>query len=227
MKIMFLPARIKKPLKGGVKESLKLILKKYQKIGLVTISAYSRMLDPVREYLIEIGKNPFTGEGYKLLKEAEILGCDVAAAHTIAPKVEVFLYIGDGKFHPIEVYLKTKKQVFIYNPLLDEVYELDYDDARDYERKRLVRLGKVRNAEKIGILVSTKIGQNNLKKALELKRLLEGKGKKAYILVFDTLNPESLADFTDVEAFVNTACPRLVDDDFSKPVVNMEDLGAP
>ena len=28
----------------------------------------------------------------------------------------------------------------------------------------------------------------------------------------------------DVDAFVNTACPRIVEDKFSKPILNPEDL---
>jgi len=222
MKIMFLPPRVRKPLKDNVKEALGLILKKHRKIGLVTTSTYNKMLASVSDFLMETGKEPVTGEGYKPQGKGEILGCDVAAARSIAPKVEVFLYIGDGKFHPMDVYLKTKKQVFIFNPLLDNVYELDYDDAQDYEKKRFMRLGKVKSAGKIGILVSTKIGQANLRKAMDLKRILEERGTDSYILVFDTLNPASLADFSGIDAFINTACPRIADDDFPKPVVNAD-----
>jgi 2-(3-amino-3-carboxypropyl)histidine synthase len=48
-----------------------------------------------------------------------------------------------------------------------------------------------------------------------MKRLLEKHGKKGYLLALEHVGPE-LIDFYPVDAFVNTACPRIAIDDAVK-----------
>jgi 2-(3-amino-3-carboxypropyl)histidine synthase len=72
-------------------------------------------------------------------------------------------------------------------------------------------------------MVSTKDGQFNLGKALELKDRLESKNREALIFAGDELTPNNLLPFR-VDCWVNTACPRLVEDKYHRPVVNSEEL---
>jgi 2-(3-amino-3-carboxypropyl)histidine synthase len=88
-------------------------------------------------------------------------------------------------------------------------------------------LNKFSKAKTIGILISSKPGQENLKSAEVVKEQLEKKGKKVYMFYFDTLIPEELLNFPQIEAWVNTACPRISIDDierFDKPVVDAKDI---
>ena len=57
-----------------------------------------------------------------------------------------------------------------------------------------------------------------MQKALELKKKL--KEKKCYIFVSDMINENELENFPFIQAWVNTACPRIV----SKKIVNIEDI---
>jgi len=86
---------------------------------------------------------------------------------------------------------------------------------------------KARQANNFGIIISTKPGQSNPTIALNIQRRLEENGKKAVLLYADEIIPERLLDFTYVEAFVDTACPRLALDDperFSKPIVSRDEI---
>ena len=75
-----------------------------------------------------------------------------------------------------------------------------------------------------GILVSTKTGQFNLDSALKIRDELIGKGKTVFLFAGDEITPERVLGFK-VDAWVNTACPRIIDDFFEKPVLNPDELG--
>src|SRR6266516_4252586 len=62
---------------------------------------------------------------------------------------------------------------------------------------------------------------------MNIQRQLEENGKKAVVLYADEVVPDKLLDFTDIDAFVDTACPRLALDDperFSKPIVTRDEI---
>ena len=72
--------------------------------------------------------------------------------------------------------------------------------------------------KEIGIIVSTKPGQERLKKAFDLKKRI--KDKNCYIFAADTINPAEFDNFNFIECWINTACPRFADD--KKGVINYE-----
>jgi len=74
-------------------------------------------------------------------------------------------------------------------------------------------------AETVGIIVSSKTGQNGIMSALRLKQRTD---KKYYIFGVDTLNYSELQNFPFIQCWVNTACPRIVDE--KNDVVNIEDV---
>jgi 2-(3-amino-3-carboxypropyl)histidine synthase len=93
-------------------------------------------------------------------------------------------------------------------------------------RKRFAKIENSKTAQKFGILVSIKPGQNRKDLALKLKKLCEEKGKEAQIIVSDFIGPDKLLGF-DVDAYVNTACPRIAIDDagnYDKPMLTPEEL---
>ena len=83
---------------------------------------------------------------------------------------------------------------------------------------------KFLEATEIGILVSLKPGQNNFKKAIELKTQL--KDKNCFIFVFDTLDFNQVENFPFIQCWINTACSRILDDygKFPKPLVDLSDI---
>ena len=72
-------------------------------------------------------------------------------------------------------------------------------------------------SDKIGILVSTKPGQYNLKEAIKIKKQIK---KESYIFFFNKLEEFELENFPDIEYWINTACPRIE----AKKVINARDL---
>jgi 2-(3-amino-3-carboxypropyl)histidine synthase len=155
----------------------------------------------------------------------QILGCNASKALQINEKVDSFLYIGSGKFHPIWVALTTKKPVYIANPYTNKFYKLPEEEITNYENKKKANLKKFYNATKIGILISTKQGQFHPQQYLELKEKLKivdklknkFKDKECYTFICDNIDEKELENFPDIEAWVNTACPRIE----YKNIINM------
>ncbi|NOZ82005.1 MAG: diphthamide biosynthesis enzyme Dph2 [Candidatus Micrarchaeota archaeon] len=146
------------------------------------------------------------------LRPGQILGCDTRAAEGPCDAV---LFIGSGRFHARGI---GKKPVFVLDIEKGTVFEIGIN-----ERKYTVALELAKHSSVFGILVSTKPGQKKVETALEVKKVLEENGKKAFILVFDEIKKEKLMGI-DVDCYVNTACPRIVEDDLGKPVVNAGDI---
>lgn len=217
MKLMFVEA----------KSSLKIELSKSQikqlpdKTGIVTTVQHIEQLDNVIEQLK--GKKPVIGSG-KQKHKAQVTGCDVSAAENIKDNVNAFMYIGTGKFHPLEIALKTNKPVYVFNPESKSLNRIKNDEITRIKQRRKGGLTKFLSSDKIGVLISTKPGQNRLKEALKLRNMF--KHKEFFLFAFNTLNFNELENFPFIECFVNTACPRLYDDvsKLSKPMVNIGDI---
>lgn len=199
-------------------------LKNYKKIGIVSTIQHAPFLKDVEEYLKSKGKQIYLGKGSQNCKySGQVLGCDISCALEIEKKVDCFLYIGTGKFHPLGVFMKTSKPVFILNPYTKKIHRIETKEKEIYERTRIMTLSKVKDAKNIGILVSIKPGQYNIKTAVEIKKKIQKKNKNAFIFLFDTLDHGEFLNFRWIDAWINTACPRMIDDDFEKPVVNSDE----
>jgi len=74
-----------------------------------------------------------------------------------------------------------------------------------------------------GVLIGLKVGQTDLETAAKIKDLLVKKGRKATLLAITEINNGALLQFPSLEAFVNTACPRVAFDEFQKPVLTMKE----
>lgn len=136
----------------------------------------------------------------------KILGCDTK---NITGKKD-FLFIGSGEFHPLAL-AKFKKNVTIYNPTTNKIKKFNYTP---YLKRQKGKLAKFLMSKKIGILVSTKPGQYNLKIAQKLS-----KRYKAKIFITDEIR--DLENFPEIEFWVNTACPRIQ----MKNVIHFLELG--
>ena len=217
---MFVEAKYKKPVFIG-----KHVLKLPSRVGLVTTVQFIEQVKEVKSQLEKEGKKVFLGKGNRTKYKGQILGCDVNSAVSVEKKIDAFLYIGSGLFHPIAISLKTKKDVFIFNPLTNKFSKVDRKEAEKINKRKEGTLIKFLSSKEIGVIVTTKPGQEQLKKAFELKNKF--KDKNFYFLIFDTIDFGQLENFPFVECFVNTACPRIALDDsikISKAIINLEDI---
>jgi 2-(3-amino-3-carboxypropyl)histidine synthase len=82
----------------------------------------------------------------------------------------------------------------------------------------------LKDAKKVGILVSWKLGQ--FKSPFDIKKRLEKDGKEVFILAMDEITPEKI-ECLKLDALVNCACPRVGIDDLDRykiPIVNSDVL---
>jgi len=194
-----------------------------EKIGYVTTVQFLDYVEEIKNFLAKKGKKIFLGKERQIY-DTQLLGCEQGGAEKIAEEVDAFLYIGTGKFHPLGVALKTNKEVFCYDPIHAIMSKIDMKEVEKQHRQRKSAYLKFLHAKEIGLLVSLKPGQNNFKKAIELKEQL--KDKNCYIFAFDTLEFNQIENFPFVECWVNTACNRILDDygKFPKPLIDLADL---
>ncbi|NOZ80249.1 MAG: 2-(3-amino-3-carboxypropyl)histidine synthase [DPANN group archaeon] len=138
---------------------------------------------------------------------------------------DAFLYVGDGEFHPKALALANRKPIFIYNPITKKSGQWKQQYFLEEQKRTRAALLRFHSSERIGILVTTKSGQNKIR----LGKLLEKRHpeKTFFYLVFDSLEFGRLEDFPFIQCLVNTACERIAFEDrkrFFRPVINAEDI---
>lgn len=140
--------------------------------------------------------------------KGQILGCDILPQE----ESEAHLYIGDGKFHPTALLYRDNLPVYTFNPFNNEIKVYNQDFLKRLQGQIRGLQAKLYTSQKIGILVSTKSGQNRMVKAQDLKKELEKRGKDVYLFIGDSISNFYLEDFNFIEVWINTACPRIIED---------------
>lgn len=214
MKPLFIPCSFKRSPIPAVKKVLRR-LENYKRIGLLTTAQHMNQLEDIKKFLESNRKKTVIG--------GQVLGCNQDSAIAIDDDIDAFLYVGSGKFHPLGISLATEKPVFIANPYSDSTDEISDGDKKRFLRKRKGRISRALTAGIFGVLISTKTGQFRLKSALKIKEMIEGFGRKAILFTGNEISPGNVIGYK-VDAWINTACPRINDDEFNKPVLNPEDL---
>ncbi len=215
--VEYWPFPIDFPLDVLKKAIIELSKMEIKSINLVTTIQHIHQIEEIKKIFEENNIKVYTGKGFYATENGQILGCDSKAANGNG---EVVVFIGDGLFHALGI--ETKKKIF----LIDKNGLKDITHIKEkIEKKRKANLIMAYNAQKFGILVSTKVGQFNLLAAKTAKKILEEAKKEAYIFVSNEIMANSLYNF-NVDCYVNTACPRIIDDTelFGKPIINMNML---
>ena len=198
-------------------------LKGYSRVALVTTTQHLHLLNEMKDFLEDNGKEVVLGSS-KSTRKGQVLGCNFSSIKDL--DAEVYLFIGSGNFHPLGIYLFTKSPVYALDPYNNELREMtDYADR--ILRIRFARITKARDAKKWGIIVSSKEGQYRLELANQIKKLLKDHGMEGFIIMVDNVNPDVLLPYFDLDAFVVTACPRIAIDDsqmYKKPLITPQEL---
>ncbi len=199
----------------------------YRRLGLVTTVSHIHQLEDMKRILREGDPahphEVLTARGGLAILEGQVLGCDSSAADKLVKEVDATVYFGGGEFHPLGI--GANKPVLSVSPYARTSYFLN----EKIEKKRKQMQGMLiaaSQAKRIGILVSTKSGQFNLLAAEAARKKLAGMGIESEILVTAEVDFGSLADFNSFDAYITTACPRLVDDyeRVGKPIVNLTQM---
>ena len=122
--------------------------------------------------------------------------------------------------------LHTGKPLAMLDPYSGDATEMSLERIERILRQRFGLINSVDDAQTFGILIGEKPGQMRRSLAIRMKRLLEKHGRKGYLLALDHISPD-LIDFYPVDAYVNTACPRIAIDDsvrYAKPLITPYEL---
>ena len=198
-------------------------LKDYSKIGLVTTTQHLHLLNEIKDFLEDNGKDVVLGSSPSTRK-GQVLGCNFSSIKDL--DVDVILFVGSGNFHPLGIKLFSNTPVLALDPYNSEIRKMD-EYADRILRIRFARITKARSAKKWGILVSSKEGQYRMKLAKELKKILEDNKMEAYIILVDNVTPDALLPYLELDAFVVSACPRIAIDDsqmYKKPLLTPQEL---
>lgn len=220
--VLFLEAEFQLDVKPAVNKALDL-LKDYKTIGLVTTTQHLHLLDELIVLLEKKGKEVVMQKG-KGTEEAQVLGCNFSSIENLP--VDVFLFLGSGNFHPLGIRLSTDKPVIIADPYHNEARTIDAFADR-VMRIRFAKITRAKEAQRFGIIVSSKKGQNRMELAGNLKSMVVDEGKQAFIIFMNQITPDLLVPYREIDAYVITACPRIAIDDanlYDKPLLTPEEL---
>ena len=216
------------PLKIGIKEVITKalsLLEDWNKIGLITTVQHIQQLDEVKNLFEAAGKTVFVGNAGRFQHPGQVLGCDFSNALAVLENVEAYVFVGGGRFHAIGAALATGKPTIIADPYEQLAYPI-HDQTRRIVMQRWANISEAKNAKHFGILVSLKPGQMKFKDAQNMKGKLEKKGFFTILFALKEISPRALMQFPTIDAFVNTACPRLALDDapnFDKPILSIKE----
>jgi len=193
-------------------------------IPTVYVSAY---YNPDREHLIEIYRdidrilkeyhNPVVATTIQFKRILQlynpylILGCrgDIRLENN-----RDILYIGSGRFHPLMLAYKFRREVLTYNPISGEFSRIEREEVEGFIRRRLGIISKLylNTPRKIGVVLSTKKGQCRTGVFKRVIGILREKNIEYIPIVLDEISPENLV--YNVDAYVICACPRIALDDY-------------
>ena len=182
------------------------------RIGILSTVNYAGMMESVARDLKSMDKTAVIG--------GTVLGCNFQAMKDIDNRVDCFLFIGSGRFHATGI--RTLFPVYVLDL---EKNKVELMDKKEFDRiKRIVyaKMEKFREARTVGILLSSKQGQF-FQDSQALKKRVESTGKKCYLIVMDCITRQGLMGLK-IDFFLNTACPRIAEDDLGKTVINASDF---
>ena len=191
---------------------------KGQSVGLVTTVQHVHLVPAMEKFLQEKRINVIVSEGRgRTPNRGQVLGCNFAAAKTTG--ADEILFVGTGLFHPIGIAIATNSRVIALDPCTGDTREVNGDTLL---RRRFALIENARSAKTIGIIVSTKHGQQRMELAQYLTKL----SPEAVIVTMREVNADELLNL-GFSCYVNTACPRLAYDDqvrFPVPVLSPQEF---
>jgi 2-(3-amino-3-carboxypropyl)histidine synthase len=156
-----------------------------------------------------------------------MFGCDFSTVYPLRDKIDAYCFLGESEFHAVGLALATGKPTYMIDPYLEEV--VDMANAAEERRKRaILAVYKARDARTFGVITGLKEGQKMLGRTRWITKKLEMHGRKVVQLALRDITTERLAPYRDIDAFVQTACPRISIDGyvFDRPVLSIPQADA-
>lgn len=234
MDFLFLEA----PYAGEVKlcsETLKYLKKKkYKIIALYASIQFVHNLENVKKQLQKEGVVIITSHAKRTHVSGQLLGCDVFhdslnLKKEESAKIDAYLYIGDGKFHPYALAYAQKerpelKEVICNDPIHNSMVVVNHTEIKAVLGRYKASLVRFLSSRNVGVVITIKPGQEYLQQSFVLEK--QYPEKRFYYFIDDTVSFNQLENFPFINVWVNTACPRIGIDDqkqFRKGVINLSD----
>jgi len=150
-------------------------------------------------------KKAIEKSGRKIMGFQSVLGCTkLKTPYTI-------VLIGNGAFHALNLAKQNDKDILLYSN--GSSIAIGKKEREEHQKKLNAGFNFFLHANNIGIIVSTKPGQNKIKGAEKLAKELSNKypEKQFYIFISSTINLREFENF-NIGFWINTACPGLADD---------------
>lgn len=210
--------------------------KKHHTVGLYASIQFCRHLEKIKKEFIYRKIKVINSLPSRAHLHGQILGCDndsgsLNITAEQRKKIDSYIYLGDGRFHPLALLYQQKdlpseefKEVICCDPFQDEIKVLSFSEIKDTLKKYRASLLRFLNADKVGVIITIKPGQEQLKPALTLEKKYSD--KKFYYFIDNNVSYDQLENFNFIQTWVNTACPRIGFDDqerFRKGVINLND----
>ncbi|MEM1586709.1 MAG: diphthamide biosynthesis enzyme Dph2 [Candidatus Bathyarchaeia archaeon] len=205
--VIYIETKATVKVKGVIEESLK-YLGGWEKIGLATTVQHIHSINEAKKVLEGAGKKVCIGNEPGLKYPGQVLGCDYRNCKSISNMVDAFLFIGSSLFHAVGIFLATMKPTLMADPFSGKIERVD-GAAKLIINRRWMDICEASKAESWGIIIGLKSGQQNFEVAVRLKKDIENCGRRSTLLSMREITPEILRDFSEIEAYGNTACPRI------------------
>lgn len=184
-----------------------------RRVGLVSTVQHVHQLHSAADILADEGFDVVIGSPSRRTPyPGQVLGCSFSAARNTGTGEIIFL--GTGMFHPLGIRLATGSRVLACDPITSLIQEADADRLL---RVRFGLIQKAKEADRFGIILSSKTGQCRRDLADRLTAL----SPHAHQILIREVSPDQLLNL-GYPCYVNTACPRLAFDDqarFPVPVL--------
>lgn len=206
-------------------------LKKFETVAIFSSVQFTKKIEGIISQLKKEGIRSISSQPERASERYQLLGCDVYYKNLrLNDEPDAFLYIGDGMFHPQAIAIAEKdseifKPIICFDPISGKTTSLTKDSIKKIIQKSKYSYAKFLTSDIIGVLISTKYGQEQQKLAKTLTKKYPD--KKFYFFLDDNISLGQLDNFPFIQAWVNTACPRIALEDITElraAVVNVGDL---
>ena len=194
----------------------------YKKLGLATFSQHLHELESVKSTFERHGFQIVIGRANNLMMEGQIFGCDFSTSFPVRDDVDAFCMLGESEFHAVGLALGTGKPTFMLDPYMNEVVDMK-EAAEERQKRAILGVYRALDAKVFGVITGLKEGQMMLGRSRWITKRLEMHGRKVIQLALRDITPERLAPHREIEAFIQTGCPRISVDGFTfdRPVLSI------
>ena len=154
------------------------------------------------------------------LSKGEILGC--TSPRLSNDQADLILYLGDGRFHLESAMIHNPTlPAYRYDPYSRKLTRETYDHAEMHDLRRQA-INSAKKSKKWGLILGSLGRQGNPHTMTMIENTLNERGIPFINLLLSEIFPGKLAIMSDVDCWVQIACPRLSIDwgyAFPKPLL--------